>query len=281
MSRLGWISLLFLVQVVWGQSLNALSTLGTTYVSLNDVAQQLGYSTNRSGNSFTVRAQAGVVVVFENSPDILFKRSDSAEALERSDQNLALPVIRQNGEWFAPEQLLDLMGFDLSDNALTTQDGRSFRLSFPPEPFYVASDRYEVLELGNGVPGLSFYAPGAAGAETLSLLVTDLSLLSLALPEQQGALDGVMSKFRDQKPLYFTLTALAPSSWQTSFTVAQGGRRELLQAPFRVQLLAGAEGSVGPEAPVSGLILLPDWVNLREPLELTWADISARVQFRR
>ena len=236
---------------------------------------------SRSGNSFTVRAQAGVVVVFENSPDILFKPSDSAEALERSDQSLALPVIQQEGEWFAPGQLLELLDFEVSEGSLTTQDGRSFSLRFPPEPFYTASDRYEVLELANGVPALAFYVPGSVGPETLSLLITDLSLLSLALPEQQRDLDSAMAKFRDQKPLYFTLTALAQASWQTGFTVAQGGRREFLQAPFRVQILTGAEGVVGPETPVSGLILLPDWVNVREPLELTWSDISARVQFRR
>lgn len=274
-------TLLLVVSATWAQSLDALETLGTTYVSLNDVAQRLGYSTNRSGNSLTVRAGAGVVVVFADSPDILFKPSDSAEALERSDQSLALPVLRQKGEWFAPEQLFELLKFDVSKHSLTTQDGRTFALDFPPEPFYVASDRYDLVELGNGVTGLTYYVPGSTGPETLSLLVADLSLLSLALPEQQRSLDGVLAKLRDQKPLYFTLTALAGAQWSPNFTVAQGGQREILQAPFRVQVLDGAEGTVSPEKPVSGLILLPDWVNVRQPLELTWSDITARVQFRR
>ena len=261
--------------------LAARDVAGVLYVSVNDFSTQLGYSLSGDAGSLTVRAAAGVVVLFENSPDILFKPVNSAETLERSDQSLAAPVFKVDDAWFAPAEFLELLGFAVSATDVTAPDDRTFNLVFPSMTASDSSDPSRLVELDNGVTGLSFYLPGTAGPETVSLLAVDLGLLSLALPAEQRDLDAVMSKFKEGKPLYFVVTALATATWQASFTVAQGERSAELRHPFGVNVLTGDAATLGPDAPVAGLLLLPTWVNLRQPLHLSWAGMTATVQFRR
>lgn len=263
------------------QNVAARDLAGVVYISVNDLADRLGYSLSGVVGSLTIRARAGVVVLFEDSPDILFKPSSSTEPLERSDQSLAAPVFKMEDTWFAPAELFELLGFEVSDKSVTAPQGRTFTLVFPPPAINSLSESSRLVELGNGVIGLSFYLPGDAGPETISVLVVDLGLLALALPAEQRSLDAAMTKFKEDKPLYFVATALTAATWQPNFTVAQGGRSAELRYPFGVNILAGDAATLQPEAPVSGLILLPGWVNLRQPLSLSWAGVTATVQFRR
>lgn len=258
---------------------------GVLYVSVDDLASRLGYSLSGGESSLTLRAATGVVVLFEDSPDILFKPKNSAETLERSDQSLAAPVVKMGEVWFAPVELLELLGFTVTAESVTAPGGRTFPLTLPSPAVVQTSQRSELVDLGNGVTGLSFYLPGDAGPETVSVLVVDLGLLGLALPAEQRGLDAAAAKFKDAKPLYFVATALAAASWQPVFTVTQGGRSAEVRSPFSVNVLAGAADTLTPDAPVSGLILLPAWVNLRQPVTLSLVggldEVAATVQFRR
>ena len=260
------------------QPVSAQRDAGRVYLSLGEVALRLGYSTTRAGNSLTVRTPEGVLVVFAGSPDILYRRSGSAETLERSEQNLSAPVRLSGEAWYAPEDLFRLLGGEVSATDLKLAE-RSFPLRFRQSAAVQAGARAALSQIGQA-PALSFYAPGEAGDETVSVLILDLGLLSLALPEQQRDLDNLMTKFRDEKPLYFVLTSLADTAWSAEFTVTQSGRSEPLRAPFGVRVLEGSAERVAPDAPVSGLLLLPGWVNVRRELELSWSGASAAVQFR-
>lgn len=272
---------LALGDTVLAQSVAARDVGGVLYVSVDDLASRLGYSLSGGESSLTLRAAAGVVVLFENSPDILFKPKNSAEALERSDQSLAAPVLKTSEVWFAPAELLELLGFRVTAESVTAPGGRTFALTFPPPAVTQTTQRSELVDLGNGVTGLSFYLSGSAGPETVSVLVVDLGLLGLALPAEQRGLDAAAAKFKDAKPLYFVATTLAAASWQPLFTVTQGGRSAEVRYPFGVNVLAGNADTLTPDAPVSGLVLLPVWVNLRQPVTLSLAGATATVQFRR
>ncbi len=280
-----WLSLGFLLgfMTLGGAALAQVAARdvgGVLYVSVDDLARQLGYSFSGGAGSLTLRAAAGVVVLFEDSPDLLFKPKNSAAALERSNQSLAAPVFKTGEVWFAPAELLELLGFSVSNESVGAPGGRTFSLDVAAPAVTQAARRSEV-DLGNGVTGLSFYLPGVAGPETVSVLVTDLGLLGLALPAERRDLDAAAAKFKDAKPLYFVATALREAPWQPVFTVAQGGRSAELRPPFGVNLLAGDAETLAPDAPVSGLVLLPAWVNLRQPLSLGLAGATATVQFRR
>ena len=282
--RRGWfLSLLVYAAVgtAFSQGLAAQDVGGVVYVALEEVASHSGYSLSGGEGSLTLRAAAGVVVVFADSPDILFKPKNSAAALERSDQSLAAPVLKTGEAWLAPLELLELLGFTVTNKSVTTPEGRTFILNFSVPDVAQTSQRGELVDLGNGVTGVSFYLPGVAGPETVSVLVLDLSLLALVFPQQQRSLDAVAAKFKNAKPLYFVATTLGAAEWQPVFTVTQAGRSAEVRYPFGVSVLAGDAGTLTPDTPVSGLVLLPAWVNLRQPLTLRLAGVSATVQFRR
>ena len=278
-----WLSLLVFAAfgTALAQGVAARDSGGVLYVSVDDLASRLGYSLSGGEGSLTLRAAAGVVVLFEDSPDILFKPKNSAEALERSDQSLAAPVFKSGAVWFAPAELLELLGFTVVDTQVTAPGGRTFALDLQVPAVTQTTQCSELVDLGNGVTGVSFYLPGDAGPETVSVLVVDLGLLGLAVPAEQRGLDAAAAKFKDAKPLYFVATALGTASWGPVFTVTQGGRSAELRAPFGVNLLAGDATTLTPDTPVSGLVLLPAWVNLRQPLSLSLAGAAATVQFRR
>jgi hypothetical protein len=109
----------------------------------------------------------------------------------------------------------------------------------------------------------------------------DVGLMSLAFPEQQKTFDELSGKFTSGKPIYVVVTALAESSWESVFMLEQQGRVLEYRVPNSLTLLEGDANVVGPDTPVSGIFLLPDWVNLRETITVTWSGITATMQFRR
>jgi hypothetical protein len=257
--------------VGFAQTVSARRDAGVLYVSLSDVAKQLGYSVSEAAGSLTIRFENTVVTFFASSPDI---------TVNGSDDTLSSSVFK-SGEWFAPDDALSFLKVALEGESLILPDGHSVALEFPASRATFDSSKWEEVDLGNSVTGLSFYAAGSAGEETVSVLLLDLGLMALAFPEQRKDFDAVLSKFTKGKPIYFLVTALADSTWESSFTIEQQGRVLQNQAPGSLSLLEGDANTVTPSTPVSGVLLLPDWVNLRQPLNITWSGMTARVQFRR
>ena len=112
------------------------------------------------------------------------------------------------------------------------------------------------------------------------MLLVDAGLLSLALPAERTALDNVLNKI-EGRPLYFVATSLALTSWQAEVTFTQGGQSFTAKAPFSLNILEGDDKQLGPDSSVSGVILLPQWISLREPLTVRWMGAAGNFQFRR
>ena len=123
----------------------------------------LGYSVSDTPNSLTVRAQGGVLTVFEDAPDILWKTPSSAE----DELSLPAPVVRQDGVWYAPEALFTLFEVQLTGETLVLPDGRRLALKFPLEPSAARGMGFETVSLGNQVDALALYASGSAGGGQL------------------------------------------------------------------------------------------------------------------
>jgi hypothetical protein len=266
------IFLLFLCSLVSAQNISARRVAGAVYVSLTDVTTKLGYSVSESAGSFTIRFDNTVLTLFANSPDI---------TLNGEENTLSSSAFEERNEWFAPDDALSFLNVTLNANTVSFPDGQTGTLEFPTNLTTFASARTATIDLGNSVTGVAFYASGSAGDETVSVLMLDLRLLALAFPEQQREFDAVSSKFTKGKPIYFLVTSLADSPWQSSFTIEQNGRVLQYQASSSLSLLEGDPSTVTPTTPVSGVLVLPDWVNLRQSVTVTWSGITASVQFRR
>jgi hypothetical protein len=257
-----------LASVAWGQ-ISARKVAGTVYISVTDLVSILGYSVSSTGDSLTIRTPENALILFANSPDITFSGNEDT---------LSAPVLAQS-EWMAPEDVLSFFGLSLLGNSIILSDGRSLGLEFPAVPT-ITSARTDIVDLGNSVEALAFYAPGSAGPETVSVLLMDVGLMSLAFPEQQQTFDELRQKFSG-KPIYVVVTALAESNWESVFTLEQQGRVLEYSAPQSLSLLEGDSSTVSPDRPVSGIFILPDWVNLRDVITVSWSGITTTMQFRR
>jgi hypothetical protein len=270
--RYCFIFLLFLGTLASAQTISARRVAGAVYISLSDVTTKLGYSVSESTGSFTIRFDTTVLTLFANSPDI---------TLNGEENTLSSSAFEERNEWFAPDDALSFLNVTLNGSTVNFPDGRTAPLEFPSASIAIGSSRSTTVDLGNSVTGVAFYASGSAGNETVSVLMLDLKLLALAFPEQQREFDAVSSKFTKGKPIYFLVTTLADSPWQSSFTIEQNGRVLQYQAGSSLSLLEGDPNTVTPSTPVSGVLVLPDWVNLRQSVNVTWSGITASVQFRR
>jgi hypothetical protein len=264
--------LLFVCSLASAQNISARRVAGALYVSLTDVTTKLGYSVSGSANSFTIRFDNTVLILFEKSPDI---------TINGEEDTLSSSAFQERGEWFAPDDALSFLNVTLNGATVAFPNGQTATLEYPNSPGTIASAHTATIDLGNSVTGIAFYASGSAGDETVSVLMLDLKLLALAFPEQQKEFDAVASKFTKGKPIYFLVTALADSTWQSSFTIEQAGRVLQYQAPNSLSLLEGDPNTVTPNTPASGVLVLPDWVKLSQPVTVTWSGITASVQFRR
>jgi hypothetical protein len=263
------ISMVFGFPLSWAQ-ISARQVAGVTYVSVSDLVGILGYSISESQSSLTIRSSNAVLILFADSPDISYAGNEDT---------LSAPVLKQE-EWFAPDDVLSFLGLSGLGKTVTLPDGRTLTLEFPSVPT-LTSARSAVVDLGNSVDGLAFYAPGTAGSETVSVLLLDVGLMSLAFPEQQKVFDELREKFTSGKPIYVVVTALANSPWEPVFTLEQQGRVLEYRVPSSLTLLEGDASSVGPDTPVSGVFVLPDWVNMRDVITVSWSGITATMQFRR
>ena len=275
MKQLFVISFLFLCSFAQAQSVTAIKRAGETFPSLQEVARLAGYSWSESAGGLTVRAPAGILTVFIGSPDVLWR---SAQGQRQEDgASLSAPVAEG---WYAPPDAFALLGMEVTDEGVRLPDGKQVRLRVRTPSLPQQSRNSEVVSLERGVSGLMLYGRGPTNVET-SLLLVDAGLLSLALPNERLALDGFLDEVEGYRPLYFVTTSLEPTAWQADVTFSQGGQSFTAKAPFNLSVLEGDAGQLSPDAPASGVILLPQWISLREPLSVSWMGAVGSFQFRR
>ena len=229
---------LILFATASAQSVSARREAGTLYVSLSDLARLLSFSVTDSGNSVTLRTPEGVLVLFEGSPDLDWTPVDAVNA-GAAILSLPTPTFKRDGEWFAPTEVLDLVRVTATEQIVTLPDGRTMDLVIPEAIEARNSRNSSLIDLGNGVTGLSFYKAGPAGKDTVSLLIMDAGLMPLAFPEQQRKLDPVLTQLEGGKPLYFIVTSLADSIWDTNFRIDQGGAGARVRLPVQRELTSG------------------------------------------
>ena len=254
----------------------ALRSAGQTLIDLTALARRYGWSASDGGDALTLRTDAGILTVFDGAPDVLWQAADQANA---ADVPLSTPPQRSGAAWFVPEDLLQVLGIDLEGDRVPVPGGMA-PLALPPAA--TAGDGYELAPLGAGTVGLRLFEAGAAGPDTLSLLLSDLALLALVVPEQRQVLDAVLidGPLADGHPLLVTATALAPTPWVASLVFEQGALRFEAKHPFRFQMVAGSPEHVAPGAPAIGVILLPERFSLEEPLVVRWRERAVEVTFR-
>ncbi|MFU8889676.1 MAG: hypothetical protein ACNA8N_13865 [Trueperaceae bacterium] len=247
-----------------------------TLLAVDDLARALGAPWSADGDHLTLRADAGVLVLFAGSPDGWWQPVDARDATPVSS---ALPVARVDGRWYLPDDVLGVLGVRVEGGGVTLPDGRRRPLAVERPP--PVGGLAEVVALGPGVDALRLYAAGAGAAHEVSLLAVDLGLLGLAFPEQQAALDAVLRELRSEKALFLVVTSLSEAAWQPAIYVVQDGRETLLSAPLTVQVLEGDPDRVAPGAPVAAVAFLPSDLDLRRPLTLRWAGVSGSLTLRR
>lgn len=264
--------LLLLCNFVQAQSVSAIKRAGETFPSLQEVARAAGYSVSESGSGLTVRAPTGILTVFVDSPDVLWQPAQSGP--QEDGASLSAPVAEG---WYAPPEAFALLNIRVTGEVVSLPDGRQLRVRERAPTLPQQASSSEVVSLSRGVSGLMLYEPARAGT---SLLLIDAELLSLALPNERFVLDSFLNEVEGYRALYFVAASLEPTSWQTDVTFTQGGQSFTARAPFSLSVLEGDEGQLSPDAPASGVVLLPQWVSLREPLSVRWMGAVGNFQFR-
>lgn len=259
-----------------GEAITARREGPWTLVAVDELARALGAPWSADGPHLTLRADAGVLVVFDGSPDGWWQATGAREAEPVAS---ALPVGRIDGRWYLPDDLLGVLGVRVEGERLVLPDGRVRPLAVERPP--VREGAAEVVPLGPGVEGLRLFAAARDGPDVVSLLVVDLGLLGLAFPEQQVALDAVLRELKSERALFLVVTALAEAAWQPAIYVVQDGRETLLSAPLTVQVLEGDPERVAPGQPVAAVAFLPADLDLRRPLTVRWAGASGTWTLRR
>ena len=251
------------------QSVKATSLAGQTYFSLEDLANLLNHNSSTTENSFTLRRGDGVLVAFTNDPDLMWTPENSTTEII----SLASPILKRNNTWFASTELLSFFKVSLSGNTLTLPDGIQTKLSFPTvvSPSSVSQNTSRVA-LDNGGTALVFYASNSAGTDALSLMIMDLGAVSIT--------SRYSANLKKGKPLYFILTAIAESTWQSEIIFRQGDKAFAARYPLNITVLEGEKDTVGPEKPVSGVVNLPDHFDLRSNINVQWAGINADFRFQ-
>lgn len=270
---------------------------GTTYVDVAALAKASGEIVVEGERSLTWRAAGGVLTVFDGSPDGLLGTPSSAPgagagaggaetaagASTAEDVSFSAPVLVQDGRWYVPVDALALVGLHFGDGVVRLPDGRLLTLELPPPPVADASASSEIETLAHGVVALRFFAPsGAAPSEAgASLMLTDLGLLSLVEPDQAAAIDAASGSIGTDKGLLLVVSSLHDERWEPSLSFSQDGRAIEVRSPYRLKLVRGSAEVVGPDTPVTGVVLLPPSFTLYRPLHVTWQGMSAEVTFRR
>lgn len=252
---------------------------GFNYLALEDIARLEGFPISQDATSLSVQSPDGVLVVFAGSPDVSWRPISGRGG---GDIGLSVPVIARGSTWYVPPDAVELLGVTVLGNSVQLTDGRRVAVDYrSSNVLQTRLGRAEQVDLGNSVSALSLYAPGAAGEDSVSMLLADVGILSLAFPEQRRDFDSILNQFTDARPLFFSITAVAASPWQSEVTFQQQGRRFIARSPDTLVVLSGDNNRVSPQQPVTGVILLPTAFDLRRPMNVRWQDASTAMQFRR
>jgi hypothetical protein len=242
------------------------------------VAREFGLVASEDVSSLTLRAPAGILTLFQASPDVVWQPRGAVVAEEAS---LPAPVTRTERSWWLPVDALSFIGLRVVDGKLEGPEGLSRRLAIREAVRPDEGDAGELVDLGRGVPGLRLFVAGPAGPATQSMLLADAGLLALVMPEERVRFDGLVEQAGRDRPLVAIVTAVVDGAWESVVTFSQGQVEAEARHPFRLRLLDGDASVVGPRSPVVGVILLPEGFNLREPITVTWGGASASITFRR
>lgn len=254
----------------------AIRSADRVLIDLASLARRYGWSVSGAADAFTVRTGSGILTLFAASPDALWQPTGAAVPVTVP---LSMPPEATAGAWYAPADALEVIGVAVTGDAVEVPAGTA-PLAFPPQA--AAGAGYEVVDLGHGVRALRVFRPGAAAPDGLSMLIADLALLALALPEHQDVLDRVLmdGPMATDHPLLVTVTALEPVAWEASLVFEQAGLRFEARHPFRFQLVEGDVDRVAPGRPAVGVALVPARFSLEAPLTVRWSDVAAEVTFR-
>lgn len=252
------------------QSVEATRLANETYFSLKDVAKLLNYNTSVTQNSFTLRRGNGVLVLFANDPDLLWTPQDSiTETIA-----LASPILKRESKWFAPTELLSFLTITLNNDILILPNNQQVSLYFPKvAPQSRTAQNISSTSLPNNDTALVFYSSNDAGLDSLSLMITDLGALSVTSQYE--------SNLKESKPLYFILTAISNSNWQSEIIFRQGDEIFAARYPLNIILLEGEANTVGPDKPVSGVVTLPKSFDLRSNINVQWSGINTDFRFQK
>lgn len=253
---------------------------GVRYAQAEAVGRALGDILSAGEGSLTWRAAAGVLTVFEGSPDAVLQPTGAAPPRELG---FAAPVRRIDGAWYLPLDAFEAIGLRVGEEALLGPDGLRLELAPAPPVVTLAADgRSEVADLGHGVQVLRFFAGGADGEDPqVSLMLADLDLLPLVLPGDRVAVDAAVDEVGGDKPLLVVVSARAPASWSSPLRFTQGGLELEVRYPYRMRLVFGDAAGVAPDAPVAALVLLPPAFSLYRPMRVEWQGSSGEITFRR
>ncbi len=267
---------------------------GVVFAPADAVARALGDIVATGEGSLTWRSRRGTLTVFEGSPDALWQAA--GDSAPRSVP-LSAPPFQQGGRWWLPLDALDTLGIAVDGNELTLPGGERLTLSLPAAPVSGGGSDSEIDDLGHGVLALRLFSGGGAaaagaaagaaadgastGGAVVGAMVSDLDMLPLVDPAQRQAIDAALQASGPDKPLLVVITALRTATWQPVFRLSQGGRELEFRYPYRMRLVQGTVGTVGPDAPAAVLLLLPPWFNLYRPIDVTWQGVSGRLTFRR
>ncbi|HEX7004157.1 MAG TPA: hypothetical protein VF168_08210 [Trueperaceae bacterium] len=261
----------------WSAELPAVRDGWATLVDAETLEAQLELLASEAAGVLTLSGRDGVMTLFQDSSEILWRPADGEGAREES---LSAAVRRREDGWWLPVDALSFFGLWLRDGVAEGPDNLVLRLVFPP-PAPVMGSGGELVDLGAGVPGLRLFANGPDGPASQSLLLADAGLLGLALPDQRSAFDELVAGSGTDHPLLLLVTSASRGPWDTELKFSQGELSLVVRYPFRLRLLAGQPELVAPDAPITGVVLLPAQFDLRSPIEVSWGGTRATVTFRR
>lgn len=256
------------------QTVTALHLANYTYFSLQDITKFLGARSNLTKNSFTLHQANGILVAFNNDPDLLWTPKDAAS----KTITLASPILKREATWFAPVELLAFLAINLSGNTLTLPDGKRAQLNFPSVVARAkTSPKTSNVPLTNGGTALAFYSTNGTGVDLLSLMIMDLNDLPFTIDKSK--LQAIVKNSANSQYLYFVVTALADSNWQSEIIFRQGDQAFAARYPLNIIILEGESNTVSSEKPVSGLVTLPAYFDFRSTINVQWAGINVDFRF--
>ncbi len=251
---------------------------GVTYVEARPLALALGEILGADGDSLTWRAAAGVLTAFAGSPDALFQPHGAARPEEIG---FSAPVLRMGPDWYLPEDALETLGLRVESGAVALPGGRSVSLALTPPAVVGDAGASEVDVLANGVPAVRLYARAEDGGDGPSMMLVDVGLLDLVVPERRAELQAALDAAGDDKPLLVVVSSLRPLPFEADVRFEQDGAAVDARAPYRLRLLQGDPGNVARDRPMTAVALLPPSFSLYRPITIRWQGVEAIVTFRR